>query len=325
MISIPSAALRALTTLAAGLCMAGASHAQAKFPERSVSVIVPFAAGAAADSAMRVVAKKLSEQWGQPVVVEARPGAAGMVGGAQARPDGYLLTLGAGSGIVTSPLVNPKLAYKPDQFVALGRMTKNESVIVVNPKSGIRTLAELIAKARANPGKLNFGSSGPGAPNHLSMELFQQITGTQMVHVPYKGAAPLMVDLVAGQIDLSMNTVATTVGYIKSGKLTALAVASDNRVAALPDVPTTGEAGVKSFNQDAWYGLFAPAQTPKAVVDKISADLGVALRDPEVVRALRDQGNEAAPLYGPELQKFIEEERASWVQVIRERKLKLEE
>jgi tripartite-type tricarboxylate transporter receptor subunit TctC len=298
----------------------------ADFPDKVVRIVVPFPAGAAADAAARVIAKKLAEYWRQPVVVDNRPGVPGIQSVAIAPADGYTLLLGAGSSLVTTPLMNPKLPYDAQRdFVPVGRVLTSTAILTAHPSLGVRSVQELIAFANSKPGKLNFSSSGMGSPNHLAMELFESLTNTEMVHVPYKGAAPSVTDLVAGQVQLGINALPSVIGHIKAGKLTPLGVASTRRDRALPDVPTIAEAGVPGFDYTIWYGLFAPSKVPPPTVNKISDDLQRALHDGEVAKLLIAQGNEPAPSSAQELASFIRDDTARWAKIIKERKLKLDE
>jgi tripartite-type tricarboxylate transporter receptor subunit TctC len=299
--------------------------AGAEYPDRPVRIVIPFPAGAAADAAMRVVGKKMSELLRQPVVLDNRPGVPGIQAVAVAQADGYTLLMGAGSSIVTHPLMSSKLVYDPKRdFVPVGRVLINTPVLTTHPSLGVRSVKELVALAKKKPGSLDFSSSGAGSPNHLAMELFQQMTGTFMVHIPYKGAAPAVTELVAGHVHLGINAIPSVMGSIKIGKLVPLAVASAKRSRALPDVPTIAEAGVPGFEYDIWYGLFAPSRTPPAVVAKVSAALQATLGDPEVARQLREQGAEPAPTTPQELARFIQQDTARWAGIIRERKLQLD-
>ncbi|EJL86534.1 hypothetical protein PMI15_01381 [Polaromonas sp. CF318] len=310
-------------TLAA-FAAAGAAHA-AGYPDKPVRVVIPFPAGAAADNAMRVVARKLSQYWGQPVVIDNRPGVPGMQAAAAAPADGYTLLMGAGSGIVTTPLLNSKLPYNPSRdFTPVGKVLTNTPVLTTHPSIGVKSVKELIALAKSKPGQLNYSSSGTGGPNHLAMEMFLAMTGTEMVHVPYKGAAPSVNELVGGHVQLGINAVPSVAHQIAVGKLTALAVASPRRSVLLPQLPTMAEAGVPGFEYDIWYALFAPARTPAAVVDKVSADLQRALRDSEVAGQLVAQGSEPAPGSAQDLARYIREDTARWTQLIAGRKLKIE-
>lgn len=307
--------------LAAALPIA---HA-AGYPEKPVRIIVPFPAGAAADTAMRVVGRKMSDIWRQPVVIENRAGAAGMQSGATARADGYTLMVGAGSLMVTAPLLSSKLTYNPSRdFVPVGRVLINVPVLTTHPSLHTNTLQELIALARKNPGTLNYSTSGNGSPGHLSMEMFQAATGTQMLQIPYKGGAPAVNELVGGHVQLGINAVPSVLSQIKAGQLIPLAVASAKRSRALPNVPTMAEAGVKDFEYDIWYALFAPSSTPAEIVENASATLRRALADPEVAQQLFAQGAEPAPTTSQELARFMQDDTARWSKLVKERNLKLD-
>ncbi|MFC5520678.1 Bug family tripartite tricarboxylate transporter substrate binding protein [Polaromonas jejuensis] len=312
----------ALATFA-GLAVPGVQAAG--YPDKPVHIIIPFPAGAAADNAMRVVTRKLSEYWGQAVIVDNRPGIPGMQAAATAPADGYTLVLGAGSGIVTTPLLMSKLSYSPSRdFAPVGKVLTNTPVLTIHPSMGVKSVKELIALAKSKPGTLNYSSSGTGGPSHLAMEMFLAMTGTEMVHVPYKGAAPSVSELVGGHVQLGINAVPSVVQYIKTGKLTALAVASTKRSSALTHIPTMAESGVPGFEYDIWYGLFAPARTPADLIGKVSADLQRALRDPEVAKQLVTQGSEPAPSSAQELAQYIRDDTVRWTKVINERRLKLD-
>ncbi|MCJ0763986.1 Bug family tripartite tricarboxylate transporter substrate binding protein [Variovorax terrae] len=309
--------------LLAGLALPGARAAD--YPEKPVRIVVPFPAGAAADAAMRVVARKLSDLWHQPVIIDNRPGVPGMQAVAAAPADGYTLLLGAGSGIVTAPLLSSKLAYNPARdFAPVGRVLINIPILTTHPSLNTHSVQELIALARKNPGSLNYSSSGNGSPGHLSMEMFQAATGTRMVQIPYKGGAPAVNELVGGHVQLGINAVPSVVQQIKAGKLTPLAVASAKRSRALPDVPTMAEAGVPGFEYDIWYALFAPARTPPEVIARASAMLQRALGDPEVASQLIAQGAEPAPTTSQELARFIQDDTARWAKLVKDRNLKLD-
>ncbi len=300
--------------------------AHAAWPERGVRIIVPFPAGGPADNSTRVVAKRLAELWGKPVVVENRPGAAGMVAGANAAPDGYSLILGAGSHIVTAPLMNPKMAYVPMRdFAPVSLILTNTPVITVHPGTGIKTLRELIAYAKAKPGTLNYSSAGMGSPGHLTMEMLTDLTQTNMVHVPYKGGAPAVAELVGGHVQLGVNATPTVLQHIQTGKLTALAVASTRRDRSLPQVPTTAEAGVNNLGYFIWYGLFAPAKTPRDIVNRVSADVQKVLSEPAIAETIRIQGGDPEGASPEKFKQMIEDDIAVWARLIREKKLTLEE
>lgn len=307
------------------LMMAWPRAARAEYPDRPLKVIVPFAAGAAADSAMRVVGKRMGELLGQPVVVEAKPGVPGIQSAAIAAPDGYTLLLGAGSAMVTHPLLNSHLPYDPlRDFVPVGRILINVPILTVHPGLAARSVKDLVALAKARPHQLNYSSSGMGSPNHLAMEMLEDMTGIDMVHVPYKGAAPSVSDLVAGHVQLGINAIPSVAGQIKAGKLVPLGVASSRRSRLLPEVPTISESGVTGFEYEIWYALFAPARTPAVAVSRASAALQASLKDPEVQRALLEQGAEPAPLGAPELALYMQQDISRWKRLIKERHLVLE-
>jgi tripartite-type tricarboxylate transporter receptor subunit TctC len=296
----------------------------ADYPARPIQVIVPFPAGAAADNAMRVIARRMSELLRQPILVENRPGVPGIFTAAKAPPDGYTLMLGAGSSIVTHPLMASKLVYSPRDFAPVGRAIVNVPILTTHPSLGVSTAQELIALARKKPGRLDYSSSGTGSPGHLSMELFQQLTGTQMVHIPYKGGAPAVTELMGGHVQLGINALPSVLGPVKQRKLVPIAVASSKRSPALPEVPTMAESGVAGFDYDIWYAMFAPARTPPEVVKTASQALQAALKDPEVVRQLADQGAEPTPSTPQELAEYIQRDTARWAKLIKDRKLKID-
>jgi tripartite-type tricarboxylate transporter receptor subunit TctC len=302
-----------------------ALQAHAGYPEKLVRVVVPFPAGAAADVAMRLVAVKMAADLRQPVIIDNRPGVPGIQSVAAAPADGHTLLLGAGSGMVTGPLLMTKLAYSPTRdFTPVGRVLINVPVLTTHPSLGVRSVKELVALAKQKPGRLDYSTSGSGSPGHLAMELFQQMTGTSMVQIPYKGGAPAVTELVGGHVQLGINAVPSVVPYIRSGKLVALAVASAKRSKAMPEVPTIAEAGIPGFEYEIWYGLFAPVRTPPDVVARVSAALLAALNDPEVARQLIDQGAEPAPTTPQDLARFMKDDTARWAKVIRERNLKID-
>jgi tripartite-type tricarboxylate transporter receptor subunit TctC len=300
--------------------------AQAAWPERPVKFIVPFPAGGPADNALRVVGKRLNEIWGQPVVIENRPGAPGMVFTASAAPDGYTLVLGAGSHIVTAPLMNTKLAYKPQRdFTPVSLLLTNTPLLAVHPSVPVKSVKDLIAYAKANPGSLNYSSAGLGSPSHLMMEMFEDVTGTKFTHVPYKGGAPAVQELIAGHVQLGANATPTVLQYINAGKLNALAVASSKRDRSLPNVPTMAESGVQNMEYVVWYGVFAPAKTPKPIVEKISADMQKVLSEPDVVATLRAQGADPEGLSPANFEKMIRADLRIWGKLIKDKKLSLDE
>jgi tripartite-type tricarboxylate transporter receptor subunit TctC len=302
-----------------------APAAAAPWPERTVKFVVPFPPGGPADGSMRIVTKRLTELWGQPVIVENKAGAHGTVAVATAPPDGYTLLLSAGSGMVTAPLMNKKLTYKPADFAPVSLLGTSSSILTTHPGTAMKTVKDLLAQARAHPGALSYGSAGIGSPGHLVMEMFQQRTGTKMTHIPYRGGSPVVTDLMGGVVQLAVNATPTTIPHLQSGKLVALAVTSRKRDRALPDVPTLAEAGVPNLEFDVWYGIFAPAKTPAAIVDKIGADLRKVLAEAETQKLFHAQGNEAAGTTPAQLGRMVQEETQAWSKLIKERNLTLEE
>jgi tripartite-type tricarboxylate transporter receptor subunit TctC len=297
----------------------------AGYPEKPVHILIPFPAGAAADNAMRVVGKKLGEIWGQPVVIDNKPGIPGLQAAAMAVPDGYNLVMAAGSNMVTGPLINSKLPYVPNRdFVPVGRVLINVPVLTVHPSTGVRTLSELVAYAQRKPGALNYSSSGIGSPNHLALEMFQGMTDTKLVHIPYKGAAPSVNEMLAGHVEVGINAVPSVIQHIRSGKLQPLAVASTQRDRNLPNVPTIAEAGLIGFEYEIWYALFAPSKVPKDLIEKISADLQKALTDPEVAKRLIAQGAEPSPSSAEELAKYLQRDSERWKKIIKDRKISMD-
>src|SRR5438128_7984501 len=238
-------------------------HAQ-DWPAKAVRIIVPFPAGGSADLIPRIVAEKLSEKWGQPVIVENRPGAAGNIGADivfRSEPDGYTLLSAPPPPLVINRLLYPKLSYDSTQFAPVSVIAANPNVLLVHPSLGVNSVAELIALARQNPGKLNYASQGSGSTSHLTAELFKSMAGgLQITHVPYKGTAPALTDLLAGQVDMMCDNLGVSLPHVRSGKLKALAVASTQRFAALPDAPALAET-LRGFESVAWFGIVAPPKT----------------------------------------------------------------
>ena len=302
--------------------------AAAQYPQRPVTWIVPFPPGGGTDISARTVAAKLGEKWKQTVVIENRAGAAGIVGAdaaAKARPDGYTLLI-VNVGIVSiNPALYPKLPYDADKaFAPVSLLCELPFVLMASPKLAANSVQELIAYAKANPGKVTFASSGQGGSPHLTAEIFQLATGTQMTHVPYKGGGPAMTDLMAGHVDLLFASVLEGSGHIKSGKLKGLAVTHVKRSPALPDVPTLAEAGVKDAESGSWIALLAPAGTPQAIVDKVGADIKEAVASPEVKEKLIAQGAVPQASTPRELQALIDNDRLRYGRIIREKNLKAE-
>jgi len=281
--SLASFAVKEFLNLTLLACVAGAAYAQS-YPTKAVRLVVPFLAGGSTDIVGRTVAQKLNEMWGQPVVVDNRPGGGTTIGTeavARAAPDGYTLLV-TPAPFTINPSLLAKLPYDAlNDFAPITLINTTPLVVVVNPGVPAKSVKELIALAKANPGKLNFGSSGTGGSNHLAGELFNAMAGVKMVHIPYKGNAGALTDIVGGHLDVVYNGVTSALALIKGGKLRVLAVTSLQRTAALPEVPTLDELGLKGFEAVAWNGLTAPAKTPREVIAKINADVIKVVNSPE--------------------------------------------
>jgi tripartite-type tricarboxylate transporter receptor subunit TctC len=314
---IPSFLRAALFLLVACSCPVWAG-----FPDRPVHIVVPFPTGATADAATRVIARKLAELWGQPVIVENRPGAPGVQAVATAAPDGYTLLLGNASLLATAPLLNPKLPYKVDRdFVPVGQLMSNNPVLVIAASSGIKSIKELVDQARAKPEKFTYSSAGIGSTNYLMMELFQSATGTKMVHIPYKGGGQQVTDVMGRHVDVSMLSVPSVLTQVKSGGLRALAIVGPKRDRALPDVPTMAEAGARGVEYSIWFGLYAPAKTPASVVHKVGADLQRALGADDVVNQITSLGGDPVPLSPVDFARYVASETVLWADLIKKNKL----
>jgi tripartite-type tricarboxylate transporter receptor subunit TctC len=259
------------------------------------------------------------------VVIENKPGVPGLQAGAFAQADGYTLVMGAGSNFVTGPLINSKLPYSASKdFSPVGRVLINVPILTVHPSLQVKSVKDLIAYAKKQPGTLNYSSSGIGSPNHLAMEMFQGMSDTKLVHIPYKGASPSVNEMLAGHVEVGINAVPSVIQHIKTGKLIPLAVASAKRDRNLPDVPTISEAGLTGFEYEIWYALFFQSKVPADITQKVSKDLQKAVLDPEVSKQLQIQGAEPAPLGHTELAAFIERDIARWKIIIKDRNIKAE-
>ena len=283
------------------------------FPSKPVHVVVPFPPGGGADALARIMGPYLMKTWGQPVIVENKPGASGHIGAesvANSPADGYTLMMSS-----TASLTEKNV----HQFAPVTLVSASPYVIVANPKVPANDVRELIAYAKKNPGKLTFGSSGTGAASHLSAELFKSLAGVEMLHVPYKGTGQAATDLLAGQIDLMFAPAQAVMPHVLAGRLKALAVTSAKRSATLPDLPTAAESGLPGYESIGWFGLLVPAATPKAVVEKLSADANKVLADPEVKQKLIALGAEPSANTPAQFARFIREDQAKWSKLMRER------
>ena len=308
--------------VAAFAALASVASAQ-PYPAKPIRIVVPFPAGGTTDILARAVAAKLTETTGQPAVVDNRPGAGGNIGAelvAKSAPDGYTFLMGTGGTHAINPGLYAKMPYDHvKDFAPVILVAGVPNVLVVNPALPVNSVQELIAYIKANPGKVNFASSGSGTSIHLSGELFKTMTGLQLTHVPYKGSAPALQDLVGGQVQIMFDNLPSSLALIKGGKLKALAVTSAERSSALPDVPTVAEAGLPGFEASSWFGLLAPAGTPKEAIAKINGEVAKWLATPEAKEKLASQGAIAASGLTPEdFQKHIASETTKWAKVVKE-------
>ena len=278
--------------LAAVVASAVSLSATAAYPDRPVTLVNPYAAGGPADVVARSLARALEKHLGQPVVVENKPGGGASIGTgfvARAKPDGYTLLLGTSAGHVVTPLMQKTVYDGVNGFAFCSVVAQQPIMLVVNPTRGIRTVSELIAQAKAAPGKLSYGSAGVGGATHLGAELFQHAAQVQLNHIPYAGASPAINDVVGGQTDLAMLNLSASLPFIRQGRLLALAYASDKRSPLLPDVPTLAEAGVPGAEAATWYSLAAPAGTPAAIVQTLSDTVRAVNEDPDYRRVMQEQ------------------------------------
>ncbi|WP_050820485.1 tripartite tricarboxylate transporter substrate binding protein, partial [Bordetella pertussis] len=300
----------------------------APFPDRPVRLVVPYPPGGGADIFARTLSEPLAAQLGQPVIVENRPGANGIIGTdavARAAPDGYTILLGNSGPNAINQAIYPDLPYDAvDSFEEVSLIGYTTHVLVVHPGVQARSVTELIALARRSPGQLNFASTGQGGTPHLAGELFKLMTGTDMVHVPYKGASPSNADVIAGQVQLTFNTLPPLMTSIRAGKVRALAVTGKQRSQLLPEVPTIDEAGVAGYDVQTWYGIHAPAGTPAAVVDRLNQALVAVLSNAQVRAALVGQGYEVATSTPGEFSRMVRDDVAKWRKVVKEAKVKVD-
>ncbi len=312
----------------AALVLAGAQIAHAQdFPNRPVRVIIAFPPGGPTDYVGRLIADKMTSLLGQRVIIENKPGANGTLGGetvAKSAPDGYTLFLTTCGAVAVSPHIMPDLAYDPlRDFAPIAEVVTNTTVLVVNPKTGITNAKELVALAKAHPGTVTFASTGIGSTPHLAQELLSIAAGVKFLHVPYRGAAPVLTDLLAGQVQVAALDVPALIAQVEAGKLVPIGAAANKRNAILPDVPTLAEQGYPDTDASNWYALLAPAKTPPAVIAKLNGAVNAALNDPVVRDKIIKSG--ATPVGGtPEaMGRFLKSEYDKWGRVVAERGIKI--
>jgi tripartite-type tricarboxylate transporter receptor subunit TctC len=312
-----------LNRLLAALALVGAFSAPAAaqdYPNRAINIIVPLAPGGGTDLLARVLAEKLREKFGQPVTVENRSGAAGNIGADavfKAAPDGYTLLFTQPAPLVVNEAMYAKLTFEPERFVPVALVSQQDIMLAANPKLPAKNLQELIAYAKANPGKLNFGSSGAGSAPHLAAELFSSMAGIKMVHVPYKGSGESQRATLAGDVDLTFFAFSTALRHAKAGKLRALGVGGTQRNPQAPDVPSISEV-LPGYSAASWTALVAPPETPKPMVQKLNAAVREIVKMPEVQKLLHDQGDQSYDLTPEQAEAFMREERGRWGKLVKE-------
>ena len=305
----------------AGAALAAPAHAQPAFPIRPIRILVPFAAGGTTDILARAIGERLSAALGQPVVIDNRGGAGGTVAGeafARAEPDGHTLLVATASLICINKALYARLPFDPDtDFLPVAMLAQQPNVLVVNPRVlPMATLPELIAHIRANPGRINYGSSGTGSQLHLTGEMFRAAVGVDMAHVPYRGSAPAMTDLVAGRVDYYFDAFSTVQEHTSAGRIQILGVSTPTRAPQAPEVPTIAQAGLPGFSIAPWWGIIAPAGVPGAVLERLAGALDQALAQPAVATGLANQGCTAAFLPPAEFERFVRAEDTKWTRVI---------
>ena len=313
--------LRAVAAATMGAALMPAAFAADKFPSKPITMVVPFVAGGTTDILARIVGQSLGEELGQPVIIDNRAGAGGNIGGqfaARSAADGYTIFMGTVGTNAINEWLYKKMPFNPNKdFAPLTRVANVPNLLVANPQQPFKDVKELIAYAQANPGKVNFGSSGSGSSIHLSGELFKMMTKVDMVHIPYKGSAPAVTDLLGNQIAIMFDNMPSAIQHVRSGKLRPIAVTTAKRSPELPDVPTIPEAGVPGYEATSWFGLFAPAKVPADVQAKLHAAIIKVLQKPDVIKKIADQGGEVVTESQAEFAKFIAAENEKWKKVVK--------
>ena len=318
------------TALGAAAALALASPqalAQKPWPAKPIRWIIPYPAGGGQDFLARHLSMQMGKQLGQAIVIDNRPGAAGIIGtdaASKAPADGYTMVTGDNGAMVLNTALYKKLPYSPDDFTPLGYMAGFPLILVVNPDSPFTSARQWLAAVKRSPGMYSYASPGAGSPHHLAMELIKERTGSYIVHVPYRGTAMAIQDVIGGQLPMMIVDTAGGLAQIRAGKVRALAVLSPQRIAALPNVPTLAESGVPNFSAVAWQGLFVPKGTPPDIAAMLSAEMQKAILVPEVKARLEEFGLEVKPSDGPQLARFIASEKKFWHKLIRERRLSLD-
>ncbi len=319
--------VRSIAALVASLCVAAsvpwsAPARAADFPDRPIRLVVPFPPGGGADNLARTIMPKVADVLGTTIIVDNKPGAGGNVGAeivARAAPDGYTLLYGTNGTHAINQTLYGNLRFDPiKDFAPVSRMTSIAAMLTVNPQLAVRSVSELIRYAQENPGKVNFASAGNGTTSHLAGELFRSMTGIDIVHVPYRGGALAMTDLIGGQVQMMIDVMPNAYPMAKSGKVRALAVTTAKRFPTAPEIPTIAESGIAGFEMSAWDGILAPAGTPSAVIDKLNAAIRQALDDREVRDALLARGAQPVPGTPEDFASHIKAETEKWAKVVRQ-------
>jgi tripartite-type tricarboxylate transporter receptor subunit TctC len=320
---------RIWSVVAASLLIVHGAPVRAQdYPNKPVTLVVPFAPGGSSEVLSRLIGQRLTENWKQQVVIDNKPGAAGNIAMElvqRARPDGYTLILGHVGTLAVNPAMFARLPYDPvNGFIPVAMIASVPNVVAVHPGVPANNLKEFIALAKAKPGTLNYGSAGNGSAGHLAMEYFRQVTRIELTHVPYKGTGPMTTDLLAGQTQATFTGALPLMPFIKEGKLRALAVGSARRIPSLPDVPTVAESGYPGFETSQWYGILAPAKTPDAIVEKLSAEINRILKLPDVVARLSTDGSVPQAMSPREFAAFIQAEMKRWGAVVKTAGIKVD-
>ena len=297
------------------------AHAATAFPTKPIRIIVAYTPAGTTDILARAIGQKMSETWNQPVIIDNRAGAAGNIGtevAARATPDGHTLLMGTAGTHGINVSLYRKLSWHPvNDFAPVSLSAMVPNIMVVNNALPVKNVREFVAHVKANPGKLSYGSPGNGSTAHLSMELFKSMTGSTIVHIPYKGSAGVLTDVMGGQIAVTIDNMPPYIPQVKAGKIRALAVSTGKRSSAMPDLPTIAEAGVPGYEAGAWFGLLAPAGTPKPIVDKLNREITGILNTQEVRDGLLQRGAIASPSTPAELQAFVKSELDKWTPIIK--------
>lgn len=318
---------RIALALLALACAATAAAQTGAYPSKPVRFVVPYPPGGSNDVLSRITAQAMSTGLGQQVVIDNRGGAGGMIGAenaAKSPPDGYTL-LNVQASFTANAALRERLAYDPlSDFAYIGMMARGPLLVVVHPSLPVKSMKEFIALARAKPGAINYGSTGTGGHNHLATELFKRMARVDIVHVPYKGVAPALTDLMGGHTQLVMTSLPSAMGQVQAGRLKALAVGSEQRSSFMPELPTIAESGVPGYMAEFWWGIAAPAKTPPEIVNRLAAELTKALRSPDVKQRFAAEGAEPASMTREQFTKFVANEISRWRQVAREANIKAE-